>query len=152
MAHNKPTLIIVADASRVRAFTTEDRGATLHELPGGLDALPPAPAHHHGHGGPEKHHANIHARRPAMDPNADPHQKAEDKLAVDLANRLEGLVSDQAYAGLVIFAPPVFLGNLRRDLSGGLTKKIIHEAPKDLVKSSLEDIRKHVNEALFPAK
>ena len=32
---NKPTLVIVADASRVRAFSTEDRGATIHELPGG---------------------------------------------------------------------------------------------------------------------
>ena len=87
-----------------------------------------------------------------MDPNSDPHQQAEDKIAVDLANRLEGLVSDQTYAGIVIFAPPVFLGNLRRDFSGGLTKKITHEIHKDLTKSSVEDIRKHVNEALFPAK
>lgn len=151
MAHNKSTLIIVADASRVRAFSTEDRGATVHELPGGLDALPASPAHHHDHGGATSQ-AHIHARRPAMGSKSDPHQEAEDKLAVDLANRLEGLVSDQTYEGIVIFAPPAFLGNLRRDFSAGLTKKITHEVHKDLGKSSHEDIRKHVNEVLFPEK
>ena len=36
---NKPTLIIVADASRVRLFSTEDRGATIQELSGGLNAF-----------------------------------------------------------------------------------------------------------------
>ncbi|HXZ68310.1 MAG TPA: host attachment protein [Alphaproteobacteria bacterium] len=148
---NKPTLIIVADASRVRVFATLDRGASVQELPGGLNALPPAPAHHHGHGGPTPS-SQIHGRKPDSESKEDPRQEVEDKFARDVAHRLEGLASDQTYAGIVIFAPPVFLGNLRRDFSAGLTKKITHEVHKDLTKSSVGDIREHVNAVLFPDK
>ena len=151
MAHNKPTLIIVADAAHARAFATEDRGATLRELPGGLNALPPAPAHHHSHGAPARS-TQIHGRKPDSESKEDPRQELKDQFARDLAHRLEGLASDQSYAGIVIFAPPVMLGDLRRDFSAGLAKKITHEIHKDLTKSSLEDIRKHVNEVLFPEK
>ena len=147
---NKPTLIIVADSSRVRVFSTEDRGATIHELPGGLNALPAAPAHHHSHGGPVRS-SQIHARKPDSESKEDPRQEQKDNFARDLAHRLEGLASDQHYAGVVIFAPPVMLGDLRRDFSAGLTKKITHEVHKDLTKASVEDIRKHVNDVLFPA-
>ena len=148
---NKPTLIVVADASRVRLFSTEDRGATIHELSGGLNALPTAPAHHHGHGGPTPS-SQIHARKPDSKSKEDPRQEIKDQFARDLAHRLEGLASDQTYAGIVIFAPPVLLGDLRRDFSAGLTKKITHEVHKDLTKSSVGDIREHVNAVLFPAK
>jgi protein required for attachment to host cells len=148
---NKPTLIIVADASRVRLFSTEDRGATIHELPGGLNSLPPAPAHHHSHGGPVRS-SQIHARKPDSESKEDPRQEIKDQFARDLAHRLEGLASDQTYAGMVIFAPPSFLGDLRRDFSAGLTKKITHEVHKDLTKSSVEAVREHVNAVLFPAK
>jgi len=147
---NKPTLIVVADAGRVKLFATDNRGASIASVQGGLDALPNPPAHEQLSDRPGRTHQAIGARRASMEPRSDPHQKMEEEFARTLARHLNGLLGTDSYKDVLVFAPPVMLGNLRRDLSPAVAAKIVGEVHKDLTKSPTEEVRSHVRQALFP--
>ena len=146
----KSTLVVVADAGRVKLFSTTNRGATINAIPGGLEAMPNPPSHKQKSDRPGRTQESIGNRRSSMEPRSDPHQKAEDDFARMLAKHLEGVAGDDSYDGILVFAPPVFLGELRRHLSRAVADKITGEIHKDLTKSTSEGVQAHVREALFP--
>jgi protein required for attachment to host cells len=147
---NKETLIVVADASGAHFYKTHDRGATVEAATTSLAAGPNPQSHEIMSDRPGRTHASTGTARSAIEPKTDPHQKREDEFTLALARHLDLLVRDTAYQDILIFAPPVFLGVLRKDLSSAVAKKIAGEVHKDLVKSPPEEIRKHVRQALFP--
>ena len=145
----KPTLVVIADAGRVKLFSTDDRGATVKAVPGGIDAMPNPPSREHKSDKPGRGQEGS-GRRTSFEPKHDPHKQAEDEFSRLLAKHLEGLTGDGTYADIVLFAPPVFLGELRQHMSRAVADKIAAEVHKDLTKSTTENIQSHVREALFP--
>lgn len=148
--NHKDTLVVVADASSAHFYKTHDRGSTLERATTSLGAPANPASHDIKSDRPGRTYQSMGNARSAISPKTDPHQKAEDAFTRVLARHLDELTGDSTYQDIVIFAPPVFLGVLRKDLSRAVAAKIVKEVHKDLVKSSPEDIRTHVREALFP--
>jgi protein required for attachment to host cells len=148
--HLKPTLIVIADASGAQFFKTEDRGATIEPATTRLGAPANPASHEIKSDRPGRTHQSVGTARSAITPKTDPHQKAEDAFTRVLARHLDELAGNATYRDILIFAPPVLLGVLRKDLSRAVAAKIVGEVHKDLAKSSHEEIRAHVRQALFP--
>jgi protein required for attachment to host cells len=77
--------------------------------------------------------------RSAMEP-ADPHARAEERFARDVAARLEARDRRAAIDALVIAAPAPFLGDLRRRLPARLRAAVLGEIPKDLTPLPLAEM------------
>lgn len=144
----KSTMIVVADSTRARIFTTDSAHSPLVELetmahPEGrlhdrdlTSDLPGKDTGGKGSGG--------HAYQAKTDPKK--HQLAE--FAKRVADHLEEARTANKLSGLLIVAGPSFLGELRAHLSADTKEKIIFELDKNLTRHSPEDIRKHLPEFL----
>jgi protein required for attachment to host cells len=75
---------------------------------------------------------------------ADLHDAAEDDFATEIAGRVNTLAG-KVKRGIIIFAPPRFLGEMRRHFSDAAKSVIVCEAPKDLRKLSVADLEKAVD-------
>jgi protein required for attachment to host cells len=146
----KETLILVADASGAHFYKTHDRGASITPARASLSAPANPRSHEQVSDRLGRTHASVGPARSAIAPKSDPHQAGEDAFAKSLARELEEFAGETSLEAVVIFAPPVFLGALRKNLGRQVSAKIKAEIHKDLMKASLEDIRRHVREALFP--
>ncbi|MFZ1989560.1 MAG: host attachment protein [Alphaproteobacteria bacterium] len=148
----KLTLIVVADAGHLRLFSTDDRGASIAHLPGDTDSIPNPPSREHKSDRPGRAFKAGGTRRPAMEPRSDPHRKAEESFAKEVAGHVGSLLSSGAYKNAVLFAPPAFLGALRQDFSEATTKMIAAQIHKDVIKLSTDEIRDHVRSVLLPSE
>ena len=144
----KPTLIVVTDAHHFRLFSTDDDGASINHIAGDLDSMPNPPSRDHKSERPGRAFASSGSRRSAIQPKTDPHQAADMAFAKTVAAELERLLATEEYKDVVLFAPPAFLGALREHVGprcAGSSRAQVH---KDLTKSTQDEIRKHVQEAL----
>jgi protein required for attachment to host cells len=146
---NKTHLILVADAGRAIFFKSENRGASIETVPGNLDAMPNPPSREHKSDKPGRA-SDASSHRSAMEPKHDPHKLAEESFARTVAQHLEKVGKGSDYDGILIFAPPTFLGSLRREMNSHVAGLIEGEVHKDLTKSPVDEIQRHVREALFP--
>ena len=146
----KPTLIVVSDARHFRLFSTDDHGLSINHIAGDLDSMPNPPSRDHKSERPGRAFSSAGSRRSSIEPKTDPHKAAEESFAKTVAEELERLMASEAYKNVVLFAPPVFLGELREQFGQHYRKLLRAEVHKDLTKSTQEEIRKHVQEALSP--
>lgn len=78
----------------------------------------------------------------------DLHQKVEDRFVQDFVRDLEADAQVGAFERLVIVAPPVALGVLRRHIGKALADRIVKEIAADYVKMPVGEITKAVAGAL----
>jgi protein required for attachment to host cells len=71
--------------------------------------------------------------------NTDFHEQAEDRFANDAANTLAN-AAKAGEGGIVIIAPPRFLGRLRPHVKDVFGKRVLAEIGKDLVHHETDDI------------
>jgi protein required for attachment to host cells len=71
---------------------------------------------------------------------ADFHQQAEDRFAVEAADRLKRGALAGDYDKLVVVAPPRTLGMLRKHYHSEVEKRLILELPKDLTGHPVDKI------------
>lgn len=76
------------------------------------------------------------------------HQIAEDQFVKRLAFDLEADLDKGEYEGVIIVAPPVALGELRKVAGASLKQAILAEIDKDLTKHPISEIGKLVAKAL----
>lgn len=74
----------------------------------------------------------------------DYHQQAEDRWAVDAADRLRKRALNNDFEALAIVAPPRTLGELRKHLHKEVEKRVVIELAKEMTDRPIPDI-----EALF---
>ncbi len=74
--------------------------------------------------------------------DTDWHAAAEAEFAANLANHLNQRHERDAFKGLVIVAPPRFLGDLRKHFSPALKASVSAEWTKDLVHDSATEIER----------
>lgn len=89
-------------------------------------------------------------RRSSME-TPDWHRQAEDRFIQRLAADMAADLSAGAYERLVVVAPPIALGTLRKALSGAVLDAIDCEIGKDLTGHPVDDIEKAVVKALAAA-
>lgn len=76
---------------------------------------------------------------------ADFHEQAEDRFAVEAANRLKSGALAGDYDALVVVAPPRTLGMLRKHYHSEVEKRLILELPKDLTGHSVDKIEEIIS-------
>ncbi|MFV0359182.1 host attachment protein [Tropicimonas sp.] len=86
-------------------------------------------------------------QRSAME-EADWHRLAKERFADELARLLYSKAHDGAFTRLVIVAPPVVLGELRRRLHKEVADKVVAEIPKTLTNVPLDRIEKSLKDDL----
>jgi protein required for attachment to host cells len=86
-------------------------------------------------------------RKPASDgvshsaiEETDQHQRAEQRFAVSIAQRLYDMGHAHEYQALVVVAPPKMLGDLRAALHPEVRQRIVGELPKDLLSQSIPEL------------
>lgn len=89
-------------------------------------------------------------RRSSME-TPDWHRQAEDRFIQRVAADMAADLAAGAYEKLVVVAPPIALGTLRKALSGAVLDAIDCEIGKDLTGHPVDDIEKAVVKALAAA-
>jgi len=132
------TWILIADASRARVFAVTKKSepwALVKEVAHpqsrskGMDIMADKP-------GRVSQSKGVR-HRPGMQPTTDPKEAEAERFALQLAGLLDEGHGHNAYARLVLVAPPHFLGLLRDAVSGQVKKQISATVGRDL--SMLKD-------------
>jgi protein required for attachment to host cells len=145
------TWIVIADGHEAKVL--ESHGSHSELVPVGDMAvtmdLPPnreiqddRPGRSFESSGPTRH---------AVESRTDPHRELKRELARNVAGKLDLALRDQRFDRLVIVAPPVTLGDLRRALSDQLEGRVTAELAKDLVHVPHHDLPTHLA-AIWGAK
>ena len=138
-------LILVADSSRARLFTTEKANTELHEIetfshPEGRlheqKMSSDLPGRHAGASGSGSH---------TYQEEVEPKEQEMIDFAKSLTRHLDELVSKHKINKLSIIAAPSFLGVLRKNLSDQTDKLVSFELDKNLVTHSVDDIQQHLS-------
>lgn len=139
-----PMMIVVADSTRARIFTTESTRSPLTEIetfanPEGRmheqDMVSDMPGKDSGKGG-----AGAHAFQEIVEPK----QQKITEFAKRLADFLDDARKKNKLGKLLLMAAPDFLGELRNQLSKETREKVTFELDKNLAHHDEEDIRKHM--------
>lgn len=140
---SKGTWILVCDASRGRLFREEPHGrgytllesfsheesrAHVRDLMADANGRKPNGTPAGMGGGP----GGTYMGRPGAAPDTDPKAVEAQKFVRELAEALERGLNDHAYDGVVLVAPPQFLGMLRGAVSHQVEKRIEATVDKDL--------------------
>lgn len=140
----KSIMIIVADSSRARFFTTDSPTSPLHEIQ--------TMAHPEG----RIHEQNMVSDLPGKDSGTgsngghayqeiiEPKQQEIIEFAKRVTDYLEQMRHTEKIISLLIVAAPAFLGELRKAMSAGLNEMVVFEIDKNLTQHSVEDIRNHL--------
>jgi len=142
----KSMMIVVADSSRARIFTTDSAHSPLNEIetmahPEGRmheqDMVSDMPGKDSGKGG-----GGDHAYQEKIEP--------KEQEMIEFAKRIADYLDDKRKANklnkLILIAAPAFLGELRTHLSNETSEKIVFELDKNIAHHNVEDIRKHLSE------
>ena len=153
MNHNKRKVwVVVADASRARLFRAETPRGPLVELEDAVHSAARLQDHellsdragravdtqgHHRHG---------------MEAPTDPHDQEAQRFAHELAERLQVHHNAHDFDGLVLAAPPRFLGFLREALDEQVTKQVLASLDLDLTRiPSAAEVQSHLPDPIYSA-
>lgn len=139
----KPIMIVVADSSLVRIFTTDSASTPLQEIetiehPEGRrhdrDMVSELPGKIQGGAGGSH----------AFEDRTEPKQQEIINFAKRTADYLDDARKANKLQKLLIVAAPDFLGELRKQLSEQINEHVVFELAKNLTKLKAEDIRAHL--------
>ena len=141
----KSIMIVVADSSRARIFTTDSPSSPLNEIetmahPEGRmheqDMVSDLPGKDSGQGGGAGGHA--------YQDETEPKQQEVIDFAKRIADYLDDTRKTNKLGRLLIVAAPAFLGELRKQMSEQTNEFVVFESAKNLTQHSVEDIRNHL--------
>ncbi|WP_431303068.1 host attachment protein [Sediminicoccus sp. BL-A-41-H5] len=136
---------LVADARHVRLLERHG-GAAWAERPDTISAPDNPASHEHGTERPGRVHESVGSARHAIEPRQDPHRAAEASFARHVADELEKGAAMGRYDSLVLLAPPVFLGDLRKALGAATRQRLRSSLAKDIAQASLAVIIRQLDE------
>ena len=144
----KVTWILIADGARARLFTNKGRGTGLEpaldqEFIGNKlqsrDLTSDKPGRTFDSSGQGRH---------SMEPPTDPHRHEQQLFANNLCDLLDEKQKEDSFDRLILVAPPKTLGDLRMGCSKAVTARIAGELNKDLTKTSVHELPKHLSELI----
>jgi protein required for attachment to host cells len=140
--------VLVADAGRARVFASGEHPLQLLAVPGATFEHPVPASRELGNERPGRVIESHGRARHAVEPKTDPHRAEKQAFAETLVAWLEERRRQKAFEGLVLVAPPVMLGDLRKLLTGELGACVVAEVDKDLTRLSDRDVAEHLRETL----
>lgn len=142
--------ILVCDASRAVLYATEKREDAWQTVDSyqhpesrlkNSQLTPSEP----GHAAKSKGSA----RHTSLDPDTSPKEAEFEHFAQQLADVLSAGTSRHDCDGVVLVAPPRFLGLLRQRLSAEARKRLVASVDQDYVSLSPRELRERLEDAVF---
>ena len=141
-------LILVADASRARFFTTAGTSEPLQEAGNEIHALSRVQGSHFEGDAPGRTFDSKGGGRHAMEPGSDFKHHEAQVFAKQVAEDLQQRVQSGDVSKLYLVAAPNFLGLLRDEMRQQVRDKVVLELDKDLTRHEMVDIRAALPEHL----
>lgn len=141
--------IVLADGSRGRILVQERLGEPLRrafdeeDLSGGREL-----SHELGDDRPGRFSDGKSGQRHAMEPRADPHDKAERAFCRFVAALVSRAALERRFQRLILVAPPHMLGDLRKALSPHARNLVSAEFAKNWLRFDDVDIARGLGDAL----
>lgn len=140
----RETWLVVADSTRARIFATARGWDTLQERTDLVHPLGRANERELTSDLPGRTFDSYGEGRHAMAPRTGPKEHEAVVFAKELAAEIEAARTRNELDSLVVMAAPSFLGLLKSELSEAAQRLVVTSIHKNLVKSSLDEIRKHL--------
>lgn len=140
--------VVVADASRARIFSAENRNGNLNEEAGyvhpasrqkGMDLESDSQGRAFDSGGQGRH---------AMGKESDYSEHEAEVFARELCGEINKACHNASFDKLYVIATPRFLGHVRAHLGAQAKKLVAGEVTKDVVNHGSQDIRKQLPDFL----
>jgi len=146
--HANPFLIVVADGAAAHFYELPGPGKPLR--PAGIDSMtqPNQPSRALTSDRPGRSFESASTTRHAVAPKSDPHDLEELRFSRAVAETIEQALAKSPHSRLVLVAAPTFLGQLRQALGSGLADRIHAELPRDLVRTPMNELPKHLASVL----
>lgn len=135
--------VLVAESSRAKVFRADSRTGPLQEV---ADWVHPSS---------RLHERDISSDLPGSNSAADGNRHNYDSrstikdhelttFAKEIDSKLENAHNQGEFDELVVAAATPFIGSLRKNMSDNISKVVIHEINKNLVKMNAKEIRDHL--------
>jgi protein required for attachment to host cells len=144
--------ILIADEGRARLFASAGRGREVKEVKGFVH---PAARQEDGDlvtDRPGRARAGLAGRAvTALSPHSDPKEIEAERFAAELAGSLGRARERKEFEGLMLVAPPHFLGLLRAHLDEQTRQTVLASAHKDLTLVAPCELAPHLSEVFAAA-
>ncbi len=144
----KSTWIVVAESARARIFTMSGIGGKLQEI---TDLSHPESRLHDTELSSDLPGRTFDIQgqgRHGMEPATDPKEREAQAFAAEIARHIERGRHEGNFDGLVLIAPPKFLGRLRADLTKPARDALVGELDKNLVEADTKTLQRQVSALL----
>lgn len=145
------TWILVADASRGRIFASSKKGTSwklVEERDHPESRMKNREINMKEQGRTRQSFGAGH--RPAMEPDTEPKEVEAEHFAHELAQRASDGLKHNAFSGLVLVAPPHFLGLLKDSLDPQASKHLLATVDKDYTDSDVGELMTRLDEVVHP--
>jgi protein required for attachment to host cells len=106
------------------------------------------PTHDQGSDRPGRFQDGTQVHRSAVQ-ETDWHRIEKARFAKELAERLYKMAHRKDFKKIVLVAPPLVLGEMRKELHKEVADKVAAEVPKTLTNMPVDQMEKHLNELLW---
>ena len=144
----KSTWIVVAESARARIFTMSGIGGKLQEI---TDLSHPESRLHDTELSSDLPGRTFDIQgqgRHGMEPATDPKEREAQAFAAEIARHIERCRHEGNFDGLVLIAPPKFLGRLRAELTKPARDALVGELDKNLVEADTKTLERQVSALL----
>jgi protein required for attachment to host cells len=140
--------IVIADGGRARILVARAEGPGFDLLSESTSQDARTPSHEIWADRPGRTQESSYSAHHSIEPRHDPHEERKAAFIRGVAAQLNQAAAENRFDGLILFAPPRCLGELRRALDDATRAKIKAAAQKDLTKLPIGELPKHL-EALL---
>jgi protein required for attachment to host cells len=142
----KPTTtwILIADGGRARIFANEGPGNGIAVVEGAAFEADHRADHELVRDHEGRSFESVGATRHGIQPHTDPHRELKRGFSERLAEMLDKSLAAKSYDRLILVAPPVTLGDLRKALSAHVQAAVYAELHKDLTKTPMRELPEHL--------
>lgn len=141
--------ILAADRARARLFSLDAGAPRLIEIADFVNPEARTPARAREYAPPPRVHDRIGEGRHVIEAHTPPREKAALQFAAMLASHLKHARDEQRFRGLVLIAPPRFLGALNAALGTHLGETVLLRVAKNLTRSPANEIRETLPHGLL---
>jgi protein required for attachment to host cells len=146
----KPTTtwILIADGGRAQLFANHGPGKGVEAVVGGAFDADHRADHEIVSDKKGRTHESVGVTRHAIEPHTDPHRELKRTFSEHLAAMLDKQLAQKSFDRLILVAPPVTLGDLRKALSNHVKAVLYAELDKDLTKTPMHELPGHLGAVL----
>ena len=142
------TWLLIADGGHARVLQTIGHGNALTPVDGMVFEKDLPPSRELGTDRPPRTHEAAGKASHGLSPRTDLHRQLKQTFAHEIADQIEKAAAAGAFEKLVVVAPPVTLGDLRKLWSKPVADRIVAEVDKDLVKTPNDHVRAHLKDVV----